>query len=270
MNLKKSCHRRRVRLLRRGTCPVVVEPSTRGTGGGDLAPIRRANARAGVPQICEPSRTPKPCASPSRTPSCWRSRRTWSFWRCRTASPPNTPCRCSMQACIVIDLSADFRLKSAEVYREFYGARSSGAGSAGKISLWSAGNPPRGDPEIDAGGVPGLLSDQHSAAADSVAEGRADQFRRHHRRFVERRQRRGSQGRAGLPVLRMQRKRAALRRAQAPAFVGNRGTAFAGRRHPGHHPVHAASDPGEPRHFDDALSGAGESFLERGGNGGAG
>ena len=163
--------------------------------------------------------------------------------------------------CVVIDLSADFRLKSAEIYKEFY-AHDHPAPDLLKKSVY-------GLPEIYrernqkslAHRLARLLSDEHFAAGDPAAESGADQARRHHRRFVERRERRGPQGGGGLSVLRMQRKRPALRRAQAPAFVGNRGTAFPGRRHRGDHPVHAASDSGEPRHFDDALSGAGKTFF---------
>ena len=166
--------------------------------------------------------------------------------------------------CVVIDLSADFRLKSAEIYKEFY-AHDHPAPELLKKSVY-------GLPEIYREQIkkalliasPGCYPTSILLPVDSVAEGGVDQTGRHHRRFVERRERRGPQGRGGLSFLRMQRKRPALRRAQTPAFVGNRGTTFAGGRDEGHHPVHAASDSGEPRHFDDALPHAGT--LSTGGN----
>ena len=105
---------------------------------------------------------------------------------------------------VVIDLSADFRLKRRRRLQGVLRARPSRAGFAGEGGLWPAGNPSRGDQKINARGGPGLLPDEHSAAVDSVAESRAGQIDRHHRRFVERRQRGGPQGRAGLLVLRMQ------------------------------------------------------------------
>ena len=45
---------------------------------------------------------------------------TWCSWPCPTAWRPNSPCRCCKRAASVIDLSADFRLNSAAVYKEFY------------------------------------------------------------------------------------------------------------------------------------------------------
>ena len=156
--------------------------------------------------------------------------------------------------CLVIDLSADFRLKSPEIYREFY-----------------AHDHPA--PDLLAGavyGLPEIYREQIKTAslvaspgcyptsillpAHSPAQGGSGPAGGHHRRFVERRERRGPEGGGGLSVLRMQRKRPALRRAQAPAFVGNRGTTFAGRGCEGRHPIHTAFDSGEPWHFDDALS----------------
>ena len=100
--------------------------------------------------------------------------------------------------CVVIDLSADFRLKSAEIYKEFY-AHDHPAPELLEKSVY-------GLPEIyrdeikksPAHRVAGLLSDQHFAAGDSVAESRAGQADRHHRRFVERRQRRGPEGRSWI------------------------------------------------------------------------
>ena len=162
--------------------------------------------------------------------------------------------------CIVIDLSADFRLKSAEVYKEFY-AHDHPAPDLLEKSVY-------GLPEIYRDEIkkslliasPGCYPTSILLPAIPLLKGGVDQAGRHHRRFLERRQRRGPQGRGGLSVLRMQRKRPALRRAEAPAFVGNRGATFVRRRNEGHHPVHAAFDSGEPRHFDDALSRAGKAF----------
>ncbi len=99
---------------------LLLEPSARGTGRRHLAPKCRANAGAGFPEIRQPSEIQDAPLHRAERRNCSRSRRTWFFSRCRTASPPNTPCRCSNAGCVVIDLSADFRLKSAEIYKEFY------------------------------------------------------------------------------------------------------------------------------------------------------
>ena len=132
--------------------------------------------------------------------------------------------------CVVIDLSADFRLKSAEIYKEFY-AHDHPAPDLLKKSVYGLPEIYRGQiKKSSAHRVAGLLSDRHFTAAHSAVEGGTDQVGRHHRRFLERRQRGGTEGRDGLSFLRMQRKCPALRRAKAPAFVGNRRTTFAGGR----------------------------------------
>ena len=155
------------------------------------------------------------------------------FSRCRTASRRNTPCPCS-SGLQVIDLSADFRLKSAAVYKEFY-AHDHPAPDLLAKSVYGLPEIYRAEiKKAHAHRVAGLLSHQHFAAHDSVAESGTDQIDRHHRRFAERRQRRGPEGGTGLSVRRMQRKRAALRRAQAPASFGDRTGTFARGGSAGH------------------------------------
>ena len=116
--------------------------------------------------------------------------------------------------CVVIDLSADFRLKSAAIYKEFY-AHDHPAPDLLKKSVYGLPEIYRErNQKIIAHRVAGLLPDQHLAAGDSAAQSRPHQTNRHHRRFLERRQRRGPKSRSGLSFLRMQRKRPALRRAE--------------------------------------------------------
>ena len=156
--------------------------------------------------------------------------------------------------CVVIDLSADFRLKSAAIYKEFY-AHDHPAPDLLKKSVYglpeiyreqikkslliaSPGCYPTSIllpviPLLKSGLIKptGIIADSLSGVSGA-----------------------GRKAEAGLSFLRMQRKRPALRRAEAPAFVGNRGTAFARGQNASHDPVHAASDSGQSRHFDNALS----------------
>src|SRR5665213_412177 len=53
---EKSRRHRCVGIFRRSFGGIAVEPSARGTGRRDLAPERRADAGAGVSQICQPSK----------------------------------------------------------------------------------------------------------------------------------------------------------------------------------------------------------------------
>ena len=132
--------------------------------------------------------------------------------------------------CQVIDLSADFRVRSAGRLQGLLRARPSRAGAAGPGGLRPAGGLSRADQESLADRLPGLLPDQHPAADLAAAESGPGSAHRHHRRLAQRRQRRGAQGRARLPLRRVQRKRAALRHPQAPAPVGNRAGALPRRR----------------------------------------
>src|SRR5207248_2011489 len=71
-------------------------------------------------------------------------------------------------------------------------------------------------------------------------------------------------GEAGLPLRRMQRKRAAVWPSEAPAFVGNRARTLARREDDCDDPIHAASDSGQSRHPHHPLSRAGEPFCQGG------
>ena len=165
--------------------------------------------------------------------------------------------------CVVIDLSADFRLKSAEIYKEFY-AHDHPAPDLLKKSVYglpeiyreqikkslliaSPGCYPTSIllpmiPLLKAGLIKptGIIADSLSGVSGA-----------------------GRKAEAGLSFLRMQRKRPALRRAEAPAFVGNRGAAFARGKIASRDPIHAAFDSGQSRHFDDALSRAGGKLIAR-------
>ena len=80
-----------------------------------------------------------------------------------------------MPGAVVIDLSADFRLKSAEIYKEFY-AHDHPAPDLLKKSVYGlARNLSGRNQKIPAHRVAGLLSHQHFAADHSTAEGRPDQ-----------------------------------------------------------------------------------------------
>ena len=129
----------------------------------------------------------------------------------------------------VIDLSADFRLNDAGVYQEFYGAE-------------------HPSPEWLAKAVYGLPEVRRNAIADAtliaspgcyptsillptiplLEAGLIDPA--DHRRLAQRRQRCGPQRLPALPVRRVQREPAALRRAQAPAPLGDRTGTQLGQR----------------------------------------
>ena len=214
MKAKQDSHRRCVRLLRRGTGAVAPVASARGADRRHLAPIRRADAGAGLPEVRPSSARPRRSASASRRPSCWPSRpdrvsgvAARRRRRIRRAAAP--------AGCQVIDLSADFRVRSAAVYKDFYAHDHPAPGVAGQGGLWPAGSLSGPDQEGLAHRLAGLLSDQHPAADDAVAQSGPGPADRHHRRFAERRQRRGPKGRAGLSLCRVQRKRPALRHARS-------------------------------------------------------
>ena len=215
-----------LRLLRKDSCGFAAS-----SGCGIMAVTSRQNAGQTLAQVF-----PKFANHPSRNAAlqraeakcCEAGRRVFLALPHGVAAEYAVPL---MQAgCIVIDLSADFRVKSAEVYKEFYAHDHPAPELLGKIGLRIAGDLSRANQKGDADRVAGLLSDERFAADDSVAESGAGQIERHHCGFAERRERRGSQGRAGLSFRRMQRKRAALRRAEASASFGNRAGTFARRR----------------------------------------
>jgi hypothetical protein len=99
--------------------------------------------------------------------------------------------------CQVIDLSADFRLKSQALYKEFYGHDHPAPELLPKAVY--------GLPEVIArksktppDRFARMLSDQHSAARAAFAQGGAGQEHRDHCRFPERRQRGRTQSGVGL------------------------------------------------------------------------
>jgi len=96
--------------------------------------------------------------------------------------------------CTVIDLSADFRLKSPEVYKEFY-AHDHPAPELLHESVYGLPLP------SPAHCLAGLLSHEHPVAADSPRARRPHQAGEHYRQFAERRQRSGPEGGDRLPVL---------------------------------------------------------------------
>jgi N-acetyl-gamma-glutamylphosphate reductase len=62
-----------------------------------VAVTSRQNAGQTLAQVFKNSpaiQNPKRFGSANQTPKFWRKKPMWFFSRCRTASPPNTPCRC--------------------------------------------------------------------------------------------------------------------------------------------------------------------------------
>jgi len=83
--------------------------------------------------------------------------------------------------CVVIDLSADFRLKSAKIYKEFY-AHDHPAPDLLKKSIYGpAGNLSRANQTGVAHRGAGLLPNKHFVAAHSASEGGTHRVGRHHR-----------------------------------------------------------------------------------------
>ncbi len=101
---------------------------------------------------------------------------------------------------VVIDLSADFRLKSAEVYKEFY-AHDHPAPDLLKKSVY-------GLPEIYREEIkkslliasPGCYPTSILLPTIPLLKASTDQAKRHHRRFHERRERGGPQSRNRLSL----------------------------------------------------------------------
>ena len=213
-----------VRLLLNHPHAELVAVTSRQNAGQTLAQV--------FPKFASHPEIQNASASPSRTPNVLAKQADVVF----LALPHGVAAEYAVPlldaGCVVIDLSADFRLKSAEIYKEFY-AHDHPAPELLKKSVY-------GLPEIYRDEIkkslliasPGCYPTSILLPVIPLLKAGLDQTHRHHRRFVERRERRGPQGRGGLSVLRMQRKRPALRRAQTPALVGNRGTAFAGRQEP--------------------------------------
>ena len=139
---------------------------------------------AGFPEVRQPSARQSAALHRAERRTARQSRRRSSSWRCRTASPPNSPCRCSQAGCIVIDLSADFRLKSAAVYKEFY-AHDHPAPELLAKSVY-------GLPEIYRDQIkkaslvasPGCYPTSILLPTIPLLQSRADQADRHHRRFA--------------------------------------------------------------------------------------
>jgi len=125
-----------------------------------------------------------------------------------------------VQAGRVIDLSADFRLRSAGFTRSST-ATTTPTGVVEEVRLRAAGDSPEGDQERFTRGSPGcyptsvllplfpLLRSGLIKSTGIIADSLSG---------VERR---GSQTRTGLPLRRMQRKRPAYGDAEAPASVGD-------------------------------------------------
>ena len=166
--------------------------------------------------------------------------------------------------CVVIDLSADFRLKSQERYKEFY-AHEHPAPDLLKKSVYGLPEIYREEikkallvaspgcyptsillpliPLLKAGLIKptGIIADSLSGVSGAGRKAETEYL------FCE-----------------CNESVAALRRAEAPAFVGDRGATFGGGQYSGHRPVHAAFDSGQSGHFDDALYGAGGTGVGRG------
>ncbi len=206
---KHDRHRRCLGLLRRRTGPPAPVASARGADRRHLPPIRRPDPGAGLPEVRPSSARPDAAlqraqgraagqTGADRVPGAAARRRR----RIRRAPAP--------AGCQVIDLSADFRVRSAAVYKEFYAHDHPAPGAAGPGGLRLAGGLSRPDQEGLADRLPGLLPDQHPAADHPAAESGPGPADGHHRRLAERRQRRGPQSRARLPLRRVQRERRGL------------------------------------------------------------
>ncbi len=132
----------------------------------------------------------------------------------------------------VIDLSADFRLRDAAVYQDFYEHEHPAPEWLARGGVRPAGTPrpPRGHRRRATRGGSRLLSDEHPGAvgpsfARGIARPHANPGQQH-----ERRQRRRAQGRREPPLCRVQRERQALRSAAAPAPFRDRAGTFPRRR----------------------------------------
>ena len=168
--------------------------------------------------------------------------------------------------CVVIDLSADFRLKSAEIYKEFY-AHDHPAPELLKKSVYGLPEIYRDEikkslliaspgcyptsillpmiPLLKAGLVKptGIIADSLSGVSGAGRKAEMDYL------FCECNE---SVRPYGVP----KHRHLSEIEEQLSLAAGDAGD----------HPVHAAFDSGESRHFDDALPCAGKTFFKRGGN----
>ena len=154
----------------------------------------------------------------------------------------------------VIDLSADFRMKIAAVYREFYGHEHP-APELLPDAVY-------GLPEIHRDQIhearlvacPGCYPTSILLPLMPLLRGKIDRAGRHHRQHFEWRQRGRPKSGARLSFCRMQRKRPALRRTETSSSVGDRAGTFQCRSDEAYDSIHAASRSGESRHSNYALS----------------
>ena len=94
LQYETSCHCRCVGLFRRRTGAVAPVASACGAERRNLAPIRRANPGAGVPQVRPSSAREGPAFQRAQGGVAGQAGADSSSWRCRTAWRRNSPCPC--------------------------------------------------------------------------------------------------------------------------------------------------------------------------------
>ena len=187
-----------------------------GTRVADMFPSLRGryDARVHRPGRRRPRRPATSCSSPRRTASRWRRR--------ASSSAP---------ACKIIDLAADFRLKDAAVFEQWYGMPHACPDLLAE-SVY-------GLPEMNRDAIrearivgnPGCYPTAVQLGLPAAARGRRRRHRAPDRRLQVRRVRRGPQGRGRTPVRRGLRQLQGLRRQGPSPPSGDRpGTARAPAR----------------------------------------
>ena len=148
----------------------------------------------------------------------------------------------------VVDFSADYRLNDAEVYAQWYGQKHADPGRLGKVAY---GLPELFRPQI----VPSRLVANPgcyptSAILPLAPLLKAGLIEPHgdHRRFQERRLRRGPDAQADHALRRMQREYLRLQCGPPPSHARNRAGARHRRRRRGRDHLHAAVGPHGSRH----------------------
>ena len=148
----------------------------------------------------------------------------------------------------VIDFSADYRLNDAATYRQWYEHDHPDPERLGKT--------PYGLPELFREQIPeaklianpGCYPTSAILPLAPLLKAGLDRAERHHRRFQERRLRRGPHAEADHALSRVQREHLGLQRRQASPHAGDRADPRPGHGQERRGDLHAAPDADGPRH----------------------
>ena len=158
----------------------------RGRHPGRASPWRRCTRRWRPPTRLSSSPRPGPTSSPVST---------WSSWPCRTASPRTLAPGLVDRVGLLVDLSADFRLRDAGGLPALVRPRPRGARAARRVRLRASRAVPRRARRGPAGGGAGVLPDGGGPGPGPAGAGGRHRDHRRHRGRGQRRVGGGAQAR---------------------------------------------------------------------------